>query len=103
MKNKDNLYKSLELYVEGEMLEGENAYFCEDCSAKRPTLKRAVLHGLPNVLVVHLKRFEFSYETLTHSKLNSYFEFPEMLDVFPYTDEGLIAQGSDEKGEEIVF
>ncbi len=93
IKNKPNLYKSLELYVEGEMLEGENAYFCEECNAKRPTLKRAVLHELPNVLVVHLKRFEFSYETLTHSKLNQYFEFPEQLDVFPFTGEGLVAQG----------
>jgi hypothetical protein len=56
---------------------------------KRPTLRRAVLHALPNVLVIHLKRFEFSYETLNYSKLNQYFEFPEDLDVFPFTAEGL--------------
>ena len=95
IKNKANLYKALELYVEGELLEGENAYKCDECDAKRPTLKRAVLKDLPKVLVVHLKRFEFSYETLTHSKLNQYFEFPEELDVFPFTGEGVA--GAEER------
>jgi ubiquitin C-terminal hydrolase len=35
VKNKPNLLKSLELYVEGEMLEGDNAYYCEPCKEVR--------------------------------------------------------------------
>ena len=41
--------------------------------------------------MIALKRFEFNFETLTKHKLNSYCEFPERLDMKPYTHESTIA------------
>ena len=73
------------------MLEGDNAYFCEKCEKKIPTLMRVCIKKLPNVLLCVLKRFEFNFETLTKFKLNDYCEFPMKLDMRPYTREYLEA------------
>lgn len=60
MKNKKHIRASLELFVEGEMLDGENKYLCEQCNAKVTTLKRCCIKHLPRILILHLKRFEVS-------------------------------------------
>jgi len=70
------------------MLEGDNKYFCEKCGKKVNTLKRACIQDLPNTLLVHLKRFEFDYDTMRKYKLNDCIEFPiDELDMTPYTKE----------------
>ena len=43
----------------------------------------------PPVLAVHLKRFEFNLDTFRREKLNGFLEFPEYLDLEPYTKAGL--------------
>ena len=35
--------------------------------------------ALPDTLCVHLKRFEFDYETMQRHKIKSRFEFPETI------------------------
>ena len=53
MKNKKDIYQSLEALIKGEMLEGDNAYQCEKCDNKRvPALKRMCLKQLPNHLIL---------------------------------------------------
>jgi hypothetical protein len=39
--------------------------------------------------VLHLKRFEFDFMTMTRTKVNDYCEFPELLDLTPWTREGV--------------
>jgi ubiquitin carboxyl-terminal hydrolase 9/24 len=65
VKNKRSIYEGLQTMTEGEMLEGDNAYFCEKCEKKVSTLMRMCIKRLPNVLLCVLKRFEFNLETLT--------------------------------------
>jgi len=84
IKNKQSVLESLEAYVEGEMLEGDNAYYCEKCEKKRDTLKRCSIKRLPNVLFLELKRFEFNFDTMRKYKLNDYCSFPTELDMSPY-------------------
>ena len=43
VKNKHSILESLSSFVEGEMLEGDNSYFCEKCEVKRDTLKRTTI------------------------------------------------------------
>ena len=64
VKNKKTLAESLDGFIQGEMLEGENAYFCDKCDKKVPTLKRTCIKKLPNMLIVVLKRFEFDYDKM---------------------------------------
>lgn len=64
VKNKKTVEESLANFVEGEMLEGNNAYMCEKCDKLVPTLKRVSIKRLPNILILVLKRFEFDFETM---------------------------------------
>lgn len=47
------------------------------------------MKALPHTLVIHLKRFDFDYETMQRLKLKDRFEFPTYIDMKPYTVEGL--------------
>jgi len=93
VKGKRSIKESLDLYVEGEMLEGENKYLCGECNEKRDAQKRACFSELPNILILHLKRFEFDLELLRKIKVNDHCEFPMTLDMTKYTLEGL--EGGD--------
>lgn len=89
VKDKKHILESLDLYVVGDMLEGDNKYFCGTCSAKVDALKRCCIKTLPNTLIVHAKRFEFDLEAMKRTKLNESLEFPMRLNMEPYTKEGL--------------
>ncbi|OAF68562.1 hypothetical protein A3Q56_03730 [Intoshia linei] len=87
--NFDNLTESLEQYVEGDLLEGENAYFCSRCNKNVDTVKRMCIDILPKVLTIQLKRFEFNWRTNVTEKTNKHFKFPRIMDMEPYTKSGL--------------
>ncbi|KNC85108.1 hypothetical protein SARC_02698 [Sphaeroforma arctica JP610] len=97
--NKQNIRESLAMYVKGEMLEGDNKYYCEKCDLKVAAEKRVSVQSLPNHLIFHLKRFEFDMELMRRVKVNDRYEFPPVLDMFPFTLEGLMAAERAEKGE----
>lgn len=61
---------------------------CEDCGEKKDARLRTCLDRLPNLLIVHLKRFELDYTTFETVKLNDRCSFPMVLDVKPYTMKG---------------
>lgn len=62
VQNKRTLAQSLQAYVEGEVMQGANAYRCSACNAKVSTLRRTVLARLPPTLCLVLKRFEMCYQ-----------------------------------------
>jgi len=39
--------------------------------------------------MIHLKRFDFNYDTMLRAKLSNFFDFPMELDMEPYTTEGV--------------
>lgn len=102
VSKKQHLKDSLALYVEGESLDGENAYFCERLQQKVSATKRICIKKLPHTLVCHLKRFEFDFDTMEKLKINDYLEFPQEIDMFPFTSEALSAtQNQAENVEEV--
>eukprot|EP01083_Nonionella_stella_P122092 367144_1 len=108
IKNQSSISESLKLYVQGDMLEGDNKYYCEGCQQKRDALKRTCIKKLPQNLILHLKRFEFDLDVMRKVKLNDYCSFPDVLDMRPYTKAGLEeregvhhrVQGGEEEDEE---
>jgi ubiquitin carboxyl-terminal hydrolase 9/24 len=71
------------------MLDGENAYHCEKCAKKVSAQKRMCLKKLPNHLILVLKRFEFDYDTMQKFKVNDMCEFPTVLNMEEFTQQGL--------------
>jgi len=90
IKDKSKLNESLEALVASDLLDGDNKYHCDRCNKKVTALRRCTVGELPNVLVIHLKRFEFDVEYVRRTKVNSYLEFPYELNMEPYTKEGLL-------------
>jgi ubiquitin carboxyl-terminal hydrolase 9/24 len=100
VKNKKSIQESLNNFVEGEMLAGDNAYFCEQCDKKVNTLKRVCLKRLPNHFILVLKRFEFDFNTMTKLKVNDICEFPTSLNLEPFTQQGLRKKEKSAKTDE---
>ena len=86
VKGNKSLFESLDKYISGENISG---YFCEKCGKKVEVVKRTCLHELPNVLIIHLQRLIFNYDTMMNEKVNSRLEFPKEFSIEPYTLEGL--------------
>ena len=82
-------------FVKGELLEGDNAYFCEKCHEKRNAIKRMCIRTLPQTLVIQLKRFHYDWETNRALKFGDFFQFPWTIDMGPYTTEGIQRAVSD--------
>ena len=95
----NNLQESLDQFVKGELLDGDNAYFCEKCQEKRDTIKRMCIRKLPQTLVIQLKRFHYDWETNRAVKFDDYFQFPWTLDMGPYTSEGIKRAEMDDQDD----
>ncbi|KAJ5730261.1 uncharacterized protein N7483_004769 [Penicillium malachiteum] len=89
IKGKACLEESLQAYVEGEIMQGDNKYSCTACNRHVDAVKRACLKDVPDNLIFHLKRFDFDMVTMTRSKINDEFQFPERIDMTPYKVEFL--------------
>lgn len=96
VKGKKNTLESFKSYIQGDLLDGANQYFCSKCDAKRDSVKRCCIKTLPNVLICHLKRFEFDLETLRKVKVNDRFEYPTELNLKDFTKEGIDGLHHDE-------
>ena len=89
VKNKHSLEECLDSFIESEILQGDNAYYCDKCEKKVSCRRRTCIKKLPNIMVIALKRFEIDYETMQHSKINDKVEFPFEIKMDKYTDKQL--------------
>lgn len=89
VKNTKNIEESLENFVEGQTLVGDNAYYCEECKMKVKAVKRSSFKYLPNYLIFVLNRFEYNFDLNMREKLNDYYEFSQELDLEPFTQQAI--------------
>ncbi len=99
IKNKKSLHECLTSFVEGETMEGNNAYHCDRCDKKVAAVKRVCIKSLPRHLIFVLKRFSYNYDLGQKVKLNDFCEFPMQLNMEPYTVDYL-SRKSAEKDKE---
>ena len=81
MKNINDLTDSLNKMSVPEIIDD---FKCSNCNQKVTIEKKIFLNKLPNVLVVHLKRFYLNYEIFKTMKINSKFVFPKNLNLKQY-------------------
>ena len=76
VKKKDviSLADCFNLYTKTEELSEQDYWYCSKCKKHQASTKKFDLWSLPQVLVVHLKRF--SYSRLYRDKLDTLVEFP---------------------------
>eukprot|EP01022_Parablepharisma_sp_SALTPOND_P020710 TRINITY_DN384_c0_g1_i1.p1 TRINITY_DN384_c0_g1~~TRINITY_DN384_c0_g1_i1.p1 ORF type:complete len:1619 (-),score=198.46 TRINITY_DN384_c0_g1_i1:10622-15478(-) len=83
VKNQRNFQEAMEKFIAISPVSG---YFCEACQEKVDVDKRTLLASLPNVLIVHLQRFTYNFDLGINEKIHSRFEFPNALNLCPYTE-----------------
>ena len=81
VKDIRGMHESLAKLVAGEVI---SDYECSGCQKKVDVSKRTLIAQTPNVLIVHLQRIIFNFDTFQNDKINQYFEFPQLLDLSPY-------------------
>jgi hypothetical protein len=92
VKDKATLEDSLELYVANELFNGDNKLEDPVAGRKVDALRGCSFRTLPPTLIIHLKRFDFDLESMDRRKVNDHLSFPMELNMFPYTEEGLLAK-----------
>jgi ubiquitin C-terminal hydrolase len=76
-----------DLNCEKEFLHGENAWFNEDLGKKQSVFKRLVYWSLPDVMILDIKRFEYSPETRLYVKNQTAIRIPvESVDFSKYVE-----------------
>ena len=78
VKNLNNLNDSLHKLIVPEIIDD---FKCSNCNQNVRISKITSLNKLPNVLIIHLKRFYLDYETCHTTKINSKMEFPRKLNL----------------------
>jgi len=76
-KSDDNpisIQECLEEFLSVEKLEESDSWYCSKCKDHRPAKKKIDIWKLPNVLIIHLKRFEQQSTGLT--KIQRLVKFP---------------------------
>ena len=102
IKNFNNLEDALNAYIKEEILDGENKFFVEKYGKKIRIKKRNSLKRIGNELIIHLKRFEFDFNTFINNKLNDYLKFPLVLNLKKYLSEEKKKLNNDKNMEYIL-
>ena len=75
-----NSYKSVEeamsKFIEPEVLEGDNKYYCDKCVKKVDALKSLKFTQFPYILALKLKRFDYDNDLNQSVKNSDQFTFP---------------------------
>jgi ubiquitin C-terminal hydrolase len=86
IKEELTLKKLLDLQSIPELLDGNNQWFCNKCNKKVNAYKTLNFWYLPEVIVIHLKRFQKTYTSI--QKITDKVVFPiDELDLTEYLDE----------------
>lgn len=68
-------------YKQSEFLRGSNKFYCNQCNSLQEAERSVAIDMLPCILILHLKRFEYSEELGTNVKLFNKIVYPLILDV----------------------
>jgi len=69
-----SLAECLKLYTSQEKLGADDAWYCPNCQKHQQATKKFDLWSLPEVLIIHLKRF--SYNRYWRDKIDTLIDFP---------------------------
>ncbi|KAJ7393218.1 Ubiquitin carboxyl-terminal hydrolase 48 [Desmophyllum pertusum] len=89
-----SLNQCIKEFLKEEKLDGDNQYYCTQCNSKQNAARYIELHSLPPVLNLQLLRFVFDRKTGYKKKLNSFIQFPDILDMKDHVKNGCIGSES---------
>ena len=82
IRDNKSLKECLDKYIIKEKIED---YHCEKCDQKTVHTKQVLIQNLPNILIIHLQRITFNYETFNMVKIKDKVSFETNLNIKDYT------------------
>jgi len=82
IKDIKSVQESLQKQIEGETI---SDYKCDGCNKSVDLSRRTLIAETPNILIIHLQRIGFNFETFETDKVNTLCKFPTLLDLKPYS------------------
>ncbi|GAN09760.1 conserved hypothetical protein [Mucor ambiguus] len=86
----DSLGRAFENFIKVDVIGSDdpnNRYKCDHCKQMVKAGKQMTINELPMMLTVHLKRFAFDMYRGCMSKITTFVDYPETLDMAPYTSQ----------------
>lgn len=84
-KSAYTLTDCLRLFVQPEVLDKDNQWYCSKCAKHQSAQRQMMLYKLPNILIIHLKRFKKDLSRVSFKKNQNFVDFPlDGLDMGPY-------------------
>ncbi|KAF1801780.1 hypothetical protein V8B55DRAFT_1473889 [Mucor lusitanicus] len=86
----DSLERAFQNFIKVDVIGSDdpnNRYKCDHCKQMVKAGKQMTINELPMMLTVHLKRFAFDMYRGCMSKITTYVDYPETLDMAPYTSQ----------------
>lgn len=77
-----SVHESLQDMLKSEII---SDFECDSCKKKVDITKRTLIANTPSVLFVHLQRLVFNFDTFRNDKVNTLLEFPDNLDLKPFS------------------
>ena len=74
-----SLIASIKSFTKPERLFGDDKFFCDNCNCKQEAERKTLIKSTPQVLICHLKRFQYSEQLRRYTKLNYRVAFPSQL------------------------
>ncbi|KAI0032314.1 hypothetical protein K488DRAFT_12425, partial [Vararia minispora EC-137] len=100
-KNSITLDDCLKEFTKEEQLGEDDLWYCPTCKKHQQATKKFDIWGVPDVLVVHLKRF--SNSRLLRDKIDTFVDFPVTgLDLTEMAQERKVAQRLREQGVDVA-
>jgi ubiquitin C-terminal hydrolase len=73
-----NIQRCIEKYIEKEQMNEEELFFCSKCKEHKAPIKKLDLWSTPDVLILHLKRFEYipGQYFVHRDKISDFVDYP---------------------------
>lgn len=97
VKDRRSLDESLRKMIESTVI---SDFKCSNCKQKVDIERRQLIAEPPNVLIVNLQRIVFNFDTYQNDKINTHFEFPNVLDLKEYSFKHVMER--EHHGEEVL-
>ena len=91
VKNQSSVHDGLRKLTTPEII---GDWKCDECNTKTDLEKTTAIEECPNTLVVHLQRITFDFEVLRNVKYNDRIEFPNVLDLKPFSATEILKKNS---------
>merc|ERR1711971_398963 len=81
------------------ILDYDNKYFCDQCGEKVKAIRRETIYKPPKQFIITLGRFTWNWNTQDREKINTRFEFEQVLDLRRYLSKNFEDEQNNESKE----